>query len=301
MADKARREDYEEARNTVLTQMSQDHVRLSRRTAWNFVYRYVMAATGDAPHIVESNELAKEPWKSRAEKVSGWLRQNLAPNEGTLSPADLAARIDRAWEVVSVNRNKREGKPPSDRSRPNVTGKALQTALTFLIGRLCHVRPLEERSIHRLRGFELARAEEVKQLDLALFPGDFRIFMSCIWTTRKDRLGADLNDAAFVHRRRPDVAVLLVVNEFHLPLIRHLATAPQVDRVYHVCREALLSAHEPDMGQTLNQLHADRRKLKDYGDYLHARENVKDLSELFRDIDRLNPKQRPEDALEVVP
>lgn len=279
---------YQESADAVEKAMQGDRVNLTPENAWNFVYRYGLGMTSDdLPHIVEANYLKSGGWKARATRVRGWLASNLVP--GTrLTVEQLRNRIDSTWKIAETKKNY------SKNARPNVAGLSLEYSLAHLIDRFCGVTPIVKASIREFRGYELAQRAEVEQLDLALFTfDDFRMLISCVWTTRKDRLASDLYEAAFLRRRRPDVAVAFVINEFHPSIIRHLLNAPEVDQVYHVGRGALLEAHRPfGPGDTFTgeELLGTKKPTSDYNRYLELRERVRDLSSLFDDIDRVKPK-----------
>jgi len=266
--------------------MTADGVPLSRDSAWNFLYRYCLAIdNAGVPHIVESNVLEGSGWRRRANRVAAWLERNLVPGR-VLSVDELKDKVDKAWKIA---RDEYHFRP---NARSNVAGSALENALAFLIERFCGTRPLVKSSIREFRGFELARAAEVDELDLALFSfADFRLFISTVWTTRKDRIASDLYEAAFLRKRRPDVAIAFVVNEFHTSLIGHLQSAPEVDRIYHGSLPALLEAHRPlkrDDTPFESPL-ASKEASAAFSTYLNLQEQIQDLASLFRDIDRIKP------------
>jgi hypothetical protein len=278
---------YQESADAVESAMKADGVNLTRDTAWNFVYRYALGMTADdLPHIVEENYLKGVGWKAKATTVRDWLASNLVPGS-RLTVRELRDRLDSTWNIAKKKKNYREG------ARPNVAGLSLEYSLAHLIVKFCGVSPIVGASIRKFRGYELAQRAEVEELDLALFTfDDFRMLISCLWTTRKDRLASDLYEAAFLRRRRPDVAVIFVVNEFHPSILRHLLNAPEVDQVYHVGLSALLEAHKPfDLGDTFTgkELLGTKKPVSLYNTYLELRQRVRDLSSLFDDIDRLKP------------
>lgn len=275
---------YDSIGQAVEQAMQEDGVPLTRATAWNFVYRYGMGVAGDLPHIVEANELRRAAWRTRGRRALAWLTKNLVP--GTeLTAEDSLSRLNTAWRMA----------PDFGYSgnESNLAGSSLEYALAYLVERLCGVRPLVKKSIRDFRGYEIAKRAEVEQLDLALFScDDLRLFISAFWTTRKDRIAADLYEATFLRRRRPDVGIAFVVNEFRRGLLLHLLNAPDVDRVYHVCLDALLAAYAPFEGTvrlTQDELLGSSAAVDEYQTYLTLRQSVKGLDTLFEDIDRLKP------------
>lgn len=278
--------DYDAICQTVLASMQEDGLQLTPETAWNFMFRYALNITpnGDI-HIVESSELAKAIWKMRSGRLESWLTTNLAPGR-ILTDSDIRDRLGLGFKSAQAQGY---GGTPA-----NFTGSAFENGLAFVISKVCDVEPLVRQSVRKFRGFQLAQKAEVEQLDVALFSyDDFRILISCLWTTRKDRLTSDLYEANFLRRRRPDLSILFVVNEFQPNLLLHLLDAPEVDAVYHVSVDALLAAHNPltaGTTYTAEQLLAAGGGIPGYQSYLAVRSRVKTLSDLLSDIDEHKPK-----------
>ncbi len=270
--------------------MKTDGVALTPESAWSFLYRYVLQVTpADDIHIAEANVLKTKAWKERSDRVERWLCSHLVP--GTqLSMSEMKSRLGRLF-------SKARELGANENAMPNYTGKGFEVGLGYLIDHLCGVKPLAGHSITKYRGFQLAQRGEVDEPDLALFSfDDFRIVVSLLWTTRKDRLGADLYDAVFFRRRRPDLAILIVANEFQLNLLDSLLKSPDVDAVYHICPDALLEAHNPlppNAQFTSEQLLGFKKPIPEYGEYLSIRSRLKPLSQLFQDIADAKPSSHP--------
>lgn len=278
--------DYVAVCDEVVAAMRSDGVELSPNTAWSFLYRYVLQVTPtDDIHIAESNVLKTKAWKDRSDRVEKWLCSNLVPGE-TLSMPDLKSRLGRLFAKA-----RELGANPN--AMPNYTGKGFEIGLSYLISKLCGVVPITGQSITKFQGFQLAQRGEVDEPDLALFSyDDFRIVISLLWTTRKDRLGADLYDAVFFRRRRPDLAILIVANEFQLNLLDSLLKSPDIDALYHISPEALLEAHNPlapGAQFSTQQLLGNRKPIPEYAEYLSIRNRLKPLTQLFADIDASKP------------
>lgn len=278
--------DYRALCDDVEAEMNKDGVPLTPATAWSFLYRYALQVTrsGDV-HIAESNVLKQPTWKTRSARVERWLCENMVPGQDL----DLATMKGKLGRVFSKARSL----GATERAIPNYTGKGFEVATAFLIHRLCGVEPLAGQSVRKFRGFQLAKRGEVDEPDLALFSfDDFRIVVSLIWTTRRDRLGADLYDAVFYRRRRPDLAILVATNEYQLHLVNTLLESPDIDGVYHVSPDALLAAHNPlgDQEQfTASELLGNKKPIPEYAEYLSLRERLKPLSQLFEDISQAKP------------
>ncbi len=255
-------------------EMAQDGVQLADETAWNLVYRYVLDARDDRLHIVESNYLRNQGWRLRAAAVEDWLAQHMAARE--LQRPELLLRLGAIF--------RQQGRAGG---QENATGRALEDVLGYLISELCEVRPLVRQNIHGLRGFELASKSEVKEVDIALFEEEFKIFISCIWTSRKDRVNSDLREPAVIRSRRPDVQTVVVTNEFQAHVLSVLLDAQEVDSVYHVNKGALLAAHLPKGLDTAGPellLEGSSRTAQALQRYLRLQRGLKPLEQLFRDI-----------------
>lgn len=280
--------DYVGLCDDVVAAMHVDGVELTPQMAWSFLYRFVLQVTPtDDIHIAESNVLKTKAWKERSDRVEKWLCANLVPGQSLTMP-ELKGRLGRLFAKARELGAK-------ESAIPNYTGKGFEVALSYLIKKLCGVEPLAGQSITKFRGFQLAPRGEVDEPDLALFSfDDFRIVISLLWTTRKDRLGADLYDAVFFRRRRPDLAILIVANEYQLNLLDALLKSPDVDAVYHISPDALLEAHNPlppNAQFTTQQLLGNKKPIPEYGEYLSIRSRLKPLSQLFADIDASKPTE----------
>ena len=101
---------------------------------------------------------------------------------------------------------------------------------------------------------------------------------------RKERLGTFLHEADFYRRRRPDLQILFIVNDYAMNVMHYLVTDPLVDRAYHVNLPLFLHLHDPFRGSEAipkEELLKDNRALTDW----HAiKERAFDLPALFKDI-----------------
>jgi len=253
--------------------MKSDGAELTPTSAWNFLYRYNLDFKAGRPHIAESNVLTTKAWSERAARVTSWLADNLAPGK-TLSDAEIGVRLGL-------------GNSPGA-GGTNATGAGLEQALAFLIDRFTGHRPLVRQSLTTFKGYEIVRKGEVDELDLALMSkDDLRLIISCFWTSRRDRISSDLYESVFVRRRRPDIQVAFVVNEFQPSILNALLTSPDVDAVYHVCRDAVLRAHAPGSPNdsiTVGELAADSARARAVTQFMNLKARLKDVSQLFDDV-----------------
>lgn len=282
--------DYAAICDDVVQAMEGDGTNLNAETAWSFLYRYVLQVTpADDIHIAESNVLTTKAWHQRSERAEQWLCSKLVPGK-VLPMVEMKARLGTLFRKARQLGAK-------ESAVPNYSGKGFEVAVGYLIKKLCGVDALSGHSITRYRGFQLAQRGEVDEPDLALFSfDDFRIVISLLWTTRKDRVGADLYDAVFFRRRRPDLSILVVTNEFQLNLVNSLLNAPDVDVVYHVCPDLLLAAHNrlpPNSTFTTEQLLSSKTPIPEYAEYLSIRRQLKPLAQLFSDINASKPGLPP--------
>ncbi len=265
-----------EAIQAVHRRMESDGVVLKPETAWNLAYRYILDLRDGLPHIVESNDLKRARWRKAAEAVQGWM----------LEPGRLAAERMEVGEgnsrLATVQQLARAG------TGQNLTGFAFEHVLAYLVHELNNIWPPVRRSIRRVRGYEIVSKSEVDELDMIVISeDDFRLFVSCLWTSRGDRVTADIYDAGFVRRRRPDVQTAVVTNEFKNHILDDLINAPEIDAVYHVCKEALLIAHRPTRDSVSVDEVVAGASAAQFRNYIRLTSEIKDLSELFADIDSI--------------
>jgi hypothetical protein len=210
---------------------------------------------------------------------------------------DPFALVDRIGKAYLAERREQGFAPPQKTRDPNITGAAFETSLQVLIGKLCRIMPSRTPALHTLQGFELAPAGYHSRPDLVLFgPRDFRLLISTKWTLRKERIGTYLHESYFYRRRRPDLQIAFVVNEFQPNILGHLSTDPLVDRVYHVNKRMLLDLYAPFTGiapgadipqSTLTRNHPNA---KEYRRWLRMHDRLFDLTDLFADISSLMNK-----------
>ncbi len=257
-------------------EMLADGVELTQGTAWNFLYRYILLAQDGVPHIVESSELRKRAWKQRAEVVSDWLSLHLSAS--ALQQNEVAERLGM------IHRSQQS----ESRRGENQTGRALEDGLAYLIHKFTGVHPLVRQSIRALRGYEIVAPGDVEQLDLVLLSrSDFRLFVSCLWTSRRDRVAADLYEAVFIHRRRPDVQTAVVTNEYQFSILNSLISSPDIDRVYHVCLDGLLEAWRPGTDSdsfTLGDLRNSGQRQAGVQRFVRLQSAISPISQLFDDV-----------------
>jgi hypothetical protein len=202
--------------------------------------------------------------------------------------------VDQIGKAYIAERAKQGFGPPQKKRDPNVTGAAFETALQVIIGKLCGITPSRTPALHTLQGFELAPKGYHSRPDLVLFgPRDFRLLISTKWTLRKERIGTYLHESFFYMRRRPDLQIAFVVNEFQPNILRHLSADPLVDRVYHVNKQMLLDLYAPFSGVPegadipRSTLLGDHRNAADYRRWLHMEDHLFDLTDLLADVTTL--------------
>jgi hypothetical protein len=273
--------EYRKEIESIFDEFSQS-VKLSRNTAWQFLYRSLLwfekIGSKSVPHLRETNDLKKRVWLGRAQLFAQYLEENLEP-VGT----PLPDRVDLLYKRRVGIRKKLQ--------RQNITGTGFEIALSILLERVCCVTPLIKPNLKDMQGFELAPAMFVQQPDLTLFDKkNFKVLISSKWSLRKDRLGEHLYEAAFYRKRRPDLYIVFVVNEFDPSRLLHLVRAPEVDQVYHVRLESLLSVFNPfpENGAISQEaLKTNKQLAKAFEDYQDLQKNIRDLKDLFDDIDRV--------------
>jgi hypothetical protein len=212
----------------VATEMLADGVTLTEQTVWNFLLRLNLAYRNDLPAIVESNLLSGNGiWVQRARTVSAWLRVNLASR--SLSDAELSQRLGVAHR--------------SDPNRETQSGLALEDGVAYLIEKFCGVTPMVRRNFHDVAEHALLRKGEADQIDLMIERrGKLLAAISCLWTSRRDRVGADVYDSVVFKQRRPEVPFVIVTNEYQASILQSLLASRYVDAVYHVSKQVLLEA-----------------------------------------------------------
>lgn len=269
---------------------------LTDSNAWAFVYAIVLWSEkhGTRRYLHTNDKLSTAAGRKSAEKV-----QELIESELNFSATQLNQVIDQIGKEYAALRRLGAFSIPKKRD-PNTTGTAFETTLQVLIGRLTGHLPLRTPPLHSLRGFELAPTGYHSRPDLAMFStDDFRMLISTKWTLRKERLGTYLHEAYFYKRRRPDLQVAFVVNEFNPSILQWLVNDPLVDRVYHVNSELLLrSLWSDSLADESRTLAASAGGLgwgeaDALGRWLDLRRKVKDLSELFDDVRLLQPVSGP--------
>jgi len=275
---------YEGVLRTIFDETQKEKgIKLSEKTAWQFLYRALLwlekIGNEEVPHIREVNDLKKRIWLDRGKRLAAFLNSNLEP---TADP--LSNRVGLLYEASNARK---------EQQKQNIVGTGFEYSLSILIKQFCSVAPLVKPKLNQLQGFELAPLRFVQQPDLALFDSqDFRILVSSKWSLRKDRLGEQLYEASFYRKRRPDLYIVFVVNEFDPSRLFHLARAPEVDRVYHVHLPALLDVYDPFPNQptiSRDYLIGDSEIAKRYQIYQNLKRDIRDLSELFSDIKRVKP------------
>jgi hypothetical protein len=264
---------------------------LTRDNAWKYVLACTLRAQvlGDTPYLHVNDHLSTVGGKAQAENALGWLRENFLDDktEDPLEWIDLVGKEYEKAKGSSVQRN-------------NVTGRTFETVIQELIVRLCGVRAFREPRLRTLQGFELAPPGYHSRPDLALFDArDFRFLISTKWTLRKERLGTYLHEAYYYRQRRADLQIGFVLNDMSLNIWHYLALDPLVDRAYHVHLPWLLAIHQPFDGLEakiqVKDLVRPGRIRNNYERWLEIGSRIKDLSELFDDVDRLNAKDVPAD------
>lgn len=276
---------------------------LTAETAWAYVYAVTMWAENsngtEYLHLVESDKLNTNAGRAFADRAGSYLATHLS----ALGPCDPFDVVDQIGKAYTAERARQGFAPPAKKRDPNVTGAAFETSLQVIISRLCGVTPSRTPDLRTLQGFELAPAGYHSRPDLVLFgPREFRLLISTKWTLRKERIGTYLHEAYFYRRRRPDLQIAFVVNEFQSNILRHLSADPLVDRVYHVNKRMLLDLYAPFAGipagkgvppETLTGSHPNSTA---YRRWLHMNDNIFDLTDLFVDIASLRDK--PEQVLD---
>jgi hypothetical protein len=271
---------------------------LNRSSAWKYALAAVMWSEGhaDDDYLHLNDRLSSKQGKELANRGRDYLEQHLGQE-----PLELIDVIGRAYGEERA----RQGQKRDGWQRNNVTGQTFEVVLQLLIDRLCGVKPARTPALRTLRGFELAPEGYHSQPDLALFSErDFRLLISTKWTLRKERIGTYLHEAWFYRQRRPDLQIAFVVGEFNLNILEWLALDPLVDRVYHVHLPMLLAVHEPFLGQEQvprSTLIGAGTGTKSYQRWVALKSRLFDMSQLFEDIDRLNPANDPEpDVLDII-
>lgn len=265
-------------------------------TAWRYVYAIVMwpqrAEGEDFLHLQESDKLKRQKGREFANRAAKYLESSLCES----GPCDPFTIVDQLGKADAAERI-RQGFEPTRRD-PNQTGRAFETVVQVLIGKLCGATPSREPDLNTLRGFELAPVGYHSKPDLALFgPRDFRLLVSTKWTLRKERIGTYLHEAFFYKRRRPDLQVAFVLSEFNMNILNWLSQDPLADRVYHVNKAMLLHLHDPFSAIAEDEpIPRSAIQAKGYRRWLDISERVFDLSDLFQDIKLL--MTAPEEVLD---
>ncbi len=283
---------YEDTINSILDdpRLIKQFGPLSRKTAWKYALATILWSEthGGASYLHLNDRLKTKAGKELATRGAAFLSHEWAD--------PLEPYLDLVGEAYSAERVK-QGLGATGWQRNNVTGGAFEVAVQLITERLCGTKPRRTPALRTLRGFELAPVGYHSQPDLVLFTErDFRLLISTKWTLRKERIGTYLHEAWFYRQRRPDLQIAFVVGEFNLNILEWLVHDPLIDRVYHVHLPMLLAAHEPFEGTTeitRDQLLNDTTDTKAYQRWVALKNRLFDLSDLFSDIDRLNPGNDP--------
>jgi hypothetical protein len=266
---------------------------LSEANAWKYVYACALwSETKDGKDYLHLNDrLKSKAGKELADRGLEWMRDHFVIG------ADPIGEIDLIGKAYNAERQRQRSTERWQRN--NITGRSLEVVIQELIERLCGVRPAREPRLQTLAGCELAPLGYHSQPDLALFsPPDFRLLISTKWTLRKERLGTYLHEAYYYRRRRSDIQIAFVVNEFNINILEWLVSDPLVDRVYHVHLPMLLAVHNPFRGMqqiAADELLASTTTRKQYERWLAVGNRLHDLSVLFDDVSRLKAEAAPLD------
>lgn len=267
---------------------------LTPSTAWRYVYAISLwhqeSDGQDYLHLVESSELKKAAGKAMSDRAAEYLTDELVDRD-QCDPFQIINHIGKEYNLERA----RQGHPPSDKRDPNMTGTSFETVLEALIEKLCGTRPRRTPNLHSLQGFEFAPVGYHSRPDLVLFtPRDFRLLISTKWTLRKERIGTYLHESYFYRKRRPDLQIAFVVNEFQHNILHHLTSDALVDRVYHVNKRMLLEVQSP-FTTWESKNHISPREIlgatpqaKRNRDWISLSDRLFDLSELFEHISKLN-------------
>ncbi|AUZ33641.1 hypothetical protein C3B78_03600 [Arthrobacter sp. PGP41] len=271
--------------------------KLTVDNAWAYVYAITMWSENvdgtEYFHIIESDKLNTKNGRMLAARAADYLATHLVPGE-TRDPLTIVDQIGKARAEVRANQG---FGPPKTKRDPNVTGAAFETALQVLVEKLCGVIPSRTPPLRTLQGFELAPEGYHSRPDLVLFgPRDFRLLISTKWTLRKERVGTYLHESYFYRKRRPDLQIAFVVNEFQPNILRHLSTDPLVDRVYHVNKRMLLDLRSPfaqlppGTSIPVETLTGSNPDAKAYRQWISMEDRIFDLTDMFADIRMLRNK-----------
>lgn len=278
---------------------------LNADTAWRYLYACVLwsesvsKVPGRFLHL--NDRLTSKAGRALAERGRTYLEQHLLQ----VPVSDVEPYIDLIGKAYSAERAL-QGYSPTFK-RPNVTGAAFEVTLQVLLEEVSGVRPARTPRLRKLRGFELAPIAYHSEPDLALFtPSDFRVLISTKWTLRKDRIGTYLHEAYFYKQRRSDLQVAFAVSEYNLNILTWLSGDPLADRVYHAHLPMLLHAHRPfsgvpdggDVAKDRLLSPAPDREVQHYRRWADLSSRLFDLSQLFRDVEKLLDPDTENDVLE---
>jgi hypothetical protein len=259
-------------------------------TAWKYVLAAVLWSEnrGGVEYLHLNDRLRTKPGMALAKRGASFLEENFAND-----PQDVIDLVGKAYSAERVN----QGLKASGWQRNNVTGASFEVALQLLTERINGVKPKRTPPLRTLRGFELAPVGYHSEPDLVLFSErDFRMLISTKWSLRKERIGTYLHEAWFYRQRKPDLQVAFVVGEFNLNILEWLVLDPLVDRVYHVHLPMLLAAHEPFESKeevVRELLLSDTSETRAYQRWVALKNRLFDLSDLFNDVNRLDPSKAP--------
>jgi hypothetical protein len=259
-------------------------------TAWKYILAAVLwtESLGGAEYLHLNDRLRSKAGKTLATRGAEFLKKNFAED-----PRDVIDLVGKAYTEERLT----QGLKPDGWQRNNVTGASFEVVLQLLTERICGVKPKRTPPLRTLRGFELAPVGYHSEPDLVLFSErDFRMLISTKWTLRKERIGTYLHEAWFYRQRKPDLQVAFVVGEFNLNILEWLVLDHLVDRVYHIHLPMLLAAHEPFESKEeipRELLLSDTSETRAYQRWVALKNRLFDLSDLFNDVDRLNPANAP--------
>jgi len=207
--------------------------------AWKAVYElllwYSRVDRETLPHIIEINMMRRGLWRDRAKLFEDHISKELG-----YAKRQLPYRVDSLIRGLGLQ----------DRQRQNYLGIGFVCTVKELVKRFVGYDPLMEVDVEDLKGFEDVRRYPRRRADLVLLnERDFRVLLSTKWSLRHDRLKDLLNEAEFYKRRRPELMVLVVTNEFMSSRLARVAENGNIDYVIHVNRKLV----EKIIGRTVDE------------------------------------------------
>lgn len=202
---------------------------------WKGIYRSLLWYDKGVPHIVEANDLKKEPWRSRAKQVEARLAESYR-----CQPGEVSERIDQISKRLGL-----QGK-----QRNNYTGIGFTAAICSLMrDRSRGQYEFIPEAVVGRDVFQGVTHPPRQRIDLvAVHTGRRQEYaiISMKWSVRHDRLRDLLDECNFykINARLPYYFV--VTNEFNPSRISVMLRNRCINGLFHLNKQLLLEVQGRD-------------------------------------------------------